>query len=159
MKNVEGSPLISTIGQLNSKVVQDVSKGNPQVSNKESGRSGAKGTSERKSRRPSSKATGKESAKRGNNTKGTTSARQIEKRDKTCNASLSPGISQRVQSSEMPHYGLVDGSSVKQFGILGTPTSTLPDLNTSSSSVFQQPFTDLQQVQLRAQIFVYGALM
>ncbi|PKA64161.1 hypothetical protein AXF42_Ash005174 [Apostasia shenzhenica] len=39
-------------------------------------------------------------------------------------------------------------------------TSSIPDLNsTSSSSSFQQPFTDLQQVQLRAQIFAYGALI
>ncbi|XP_009400640.2 uncharacterized protein LOC103984704 isoform X2 [Musa acuminata AAA Group] len=39
-------------------------------------------------------------------------------------------------------------------------TSNLPDLNTSAPSAqFHQPFTDLQQVQLRAQIFVYGSLI
>ncbi|CAL9086665.1 unnamed protein product, partial [Musa textilis] len=38
-------------------------------------------------------------------------------------------------------------------------TSNLPDLNTSAPTQFHQPFTDLQQVQLRAQIFVYGSLI
>eukprot|EP01018_Ginkgo_biloba_P001781 Gb_15039 [translate_table: standard] len=41
-------------------------------------------------------------------------------------------------------------------------TSTLPDLNATvvpASLLFQQPFTDSQQVQLRAQILVYGSLI
>ncbi|KAJ6851375.1 uncharacterized protein M6B38_258700 [Iris pallida] len=40
-------------------------------------------------------------------------------------------------------------------------TSGLPDLNSSvaATTLFYQPFTDLQQVQLRAQIFVYGSLI
>lgn len=39
-------------------------------------------------------------------------------------------------------------------------TSNLPDLNTSvPSALLHQPFTDMQQIQLRAQIFVYGSLM
>ncbi|URE05726.1 CCT motif [Musa troglodytarum] len=39
-------------------------------------------------------------------------------------------------------------------------TSNLPDLNTSvPSALLHQPFTDLQQIQLRAQIFVYGSLI
>lgn len=40
--------------------------------------------------------------------------------------------------------------------------STLPDLNATvvpASVLFQQPFTDSQQVQLRAQILVYGSLI
>ncbi|KAL5817586.1 hypothetical protein ACOSQ3_025964 [Xanthoceras sorbifolium] len=157
---VEGSPSTSGIGQLNSKAAQDVSHGSLQVSNREIGRSGTKATSERKNRRASSKAAGKESAKKGNTVKDTTSVRQSEKGEKTNNTSLSPsGICQRVQSNEVQHYGHVDCSSMKPFGVLTTSTSTLPDLNTSSSALFQQPFTDLQQVQLRAQIFVYGALI
>ncbi|GMH29844.1 hypothetical protein Nepgr_031687 [Nepenthes gracilis] len=46
------------------------------------------------------------------------------------------------------------------------PTSNLPDLNSSAlnnsaapSMAFHQPFNDMQQVQLRAQIFVYGSLI
>ncbi|XP_042435257.1 uncharacterized protein LOC122021230 isoform X1 [Zingiber officinale] len=38
-------------------------------------------------------------------------------------------------------------------------TSNLPDMSTSATPLFHQPFTDLQQVQLRAQIFVYGSLI
>lgn len=158
MKTVEGSPATSSVGQLNSKSSQDASRGNPQVSDREIVRSGSKSTSERKPRRAPSKAAGKESAKKGNSTKDTTSGRPSEKGDRTSNVSLSPaGICQLVQSNEMQHYGHVDGSTMKPF-LLSTSASTLPDLNTSSS-MFQQPFTDLQQVQLRAQIFVYGALM
>ncbi|KAJ4712735.1 hypothetical protein OWV82_014922 [Melia azedarach] len=155
---VEGSPATSSVGQLNSKSSQDASRGNPQVSDREIVRSGSKSTSERKPRRAPSKAAGKESAKKGNSTKDTTSGRPSEKGDRTSNVSLSPaGICQLVQSNEMQHYGHVDGSTMKPF-LLSTSASTLPDLNTSSS-MFQQPFTDLQQVQLRAQIFVYGALI
>lgn len=44
-----------------------------------------------------------------------------------------------------------------------TPSSAsgLPDLSASASStqLAHQPFTDLQHVQLRAQIFAYGSLM
>ncbi|KAK9079964.1 hypothetical protein SSX86_001639 [Deinandra increscens subsp. villosa] len=40
--------------------------------------------------------------------------------------------------------------------VLSSPK--IPDLN-NSTSIFQQPFTDIQQVQLRAQILVYGSLI
>ncbi|KAJ3689873.1 hypothetical protein LUZ61_019037 [Rhynchospora tenuis] len=53
-----------------------------------------------------------------------------------------------------------EGSSISN---LKNPSSAsgLPDLNTSASSaqLVHQPFTDLQHVQLRAQIFVYGSLI
>ncbi|XP_031271230.1 uncharacterized protein LOC116129639 [Pistacia vera] len=157
---VEGSPSNSGIGQLNSSTAQDVSYGGLRMSDKGNVRSGSKGTSERKTRRASNKGMGKDGAKKGNAVKDTTPLRQSEKGDKTNNVSLSPsGIGQLVQSSELQHYGHVDSSIMKPFGVLATSASTLPDLNTSSSAVFQQPFTDLQQVQLRAQIFVYGALI
>ncbi|KAL3818220.1 hypothetical protein ACJIZ3_004125 [Penstemon smallii] len=50
--------------------------------------------------------------------------------------------------------------AVKSRGPASIPISSLPDLNTSApcSAIFQ-PFMDLQQVQLRAQIFVYGSLI
>ena len=62
--------------------------------------------------------------------------------------------------NQMKRYGHVDSSTMKPF-VHASSTSSLPDLNSSASPsvMFQQPFTDLQQVQLRAQIFVYGALM
>ncbi|XP_044485714.1 uncharacterized protein LOC123211201 isoform X2 [Mangifera indica] len=157
---VEGSPSSSGIGQLNSSTVQDISRGGLRMLDKENVRSGSKGTSERKTRRASNKGTGKDSAKKGNAVKDTATLRKSEKGEKANNVSLSPsGICQLVQSSELQHYGHVDSSSVKPFGVLATSASTLPDLNSSSSAVFQQPFTDMQQVQLRAQIFVYGALI
>ncbi|CBI37358.3 unnamed protein product, partial [Vitis vinifera] len=82
--------------------------------------------------------------------------------DKSGNLSPIPsGATQYVQSKEMQHTGNMERSSTKSCGTLTTPTSNLPDLNTSASpsAIFQQPFTDLQQVQLRAQIFVYGSLI
>ncbi|KAF2313098.1 hypothetical protein GH714_009248 [Hevea brasiliensis] len=88
-------------------------------------------------------------------------AHDASKRGQTTSVSLSPsGVSQLVQSNEMQRYGHVDTSNLKPF-VLATSTSGLPDLNSSVSpaAMFQQPFTDLQQVQLRAQIFVYGALI
>lgn len=154
---VEGTPSTSGVCQSNSKIAQDSSRGNLRASDRENVRSVSKGTSERKTRRTSTKAAGKETAKKGNPIKDTTSARPSEKGDRTSNVPLSPsGICQLVQSNEM-QYGHVDGS-VKPF-VLTTSASALPDLNTSSPLMFQQPFTDLQQVQLRAQIFVYGALI
>ncbi|VFQ63723.1 unnamed protein product [Cuscuta campestris] len=53
-----------------------------------------------------------------------------------------------------------ESSDTKISGIVSAPTSTLPDLNTSvPSGLLQRHFTDSQQVQLRAQIFVYGSLI
>ncbi|KAL0754197.1 hypothetical protein Bca101_091865 [Brassica carinata] len=49
---------------------------------------------------------------------------------------------------------------LNSFGTLSAPTTSLPDMNsTAPSSIFRRPFTDSQQVQLRAQIFVYGGLI
>ena len=143
-------------------VVQEASHANLQVSERENVHGGSKGTSERKTRRAGGKSTGKEAAKKRIAAKERTPARQSERNDRMSNVSLSSaGIGQLVQSNEMQHYGHMEGGNMKPFGVLSTSVSSLPDLNTSASSsaVFHQPFTDLQQVQLRAQIFVYGALM
>ncbi|KAJ6711785.1 hypothetical protein OIU79_008083 [Salix purpurea] len=150
----------SGLVQIDPKLAQDVPCGSPKVSDVAIARSGSKGTSERKTRRPSAKAMGKESARKGNPIKDTASVR-LEKGAKTNNVSPSPsGILQHVQSNEMQRYGHVDSSTMKPF-VNASSTSSLPDLNSSASPsvMFQQPFTDLQQVQLRAQIFVYGALI
>ncbi|KAG5228934.1 WISKOTT-ALDRICH SYNDROME PROTEIN [Salix suchowensis] len=150
----------SGLVQIDPKLAQDGPCGSPKVSDVAIARSGSKGTSERKTRRPSAKAMGKESARKGNPIKDTASVR-LEKGAKTNNVSPSPsGILQHVQSNEMQRYGHVDSSTMKPF-VNASSTSSLPDLNSSASPsvMFQQPFTDLQQVQLRAQIFVYGALI
>lgn len=162
MKIAEEPPSNSGSGQMDAKITQDISQAGMQVSGGEVVRGRSKGTPERKTRRSSAKATGKNSSKKGNHVKETTPVRQSEKGDKVSNISVSPsGIFQLMQPNEIPHYGHVEGSNTKPYFLLGTSTSSLPDLNTSASpsAVFQQPFTDMQQVQLRAQIFVYGALM
>ncbi|KAK8267852.1 hypothetical protein V6Z12_D11G027400 [Gossypium hirsutum] len=106
----------------------------PSTSKRENLGGGSKGSSERKTRRAGSKSTGKEAAKKGVVAKDTTPARQSERSGRTSNVSLSTSeIGQLVKSNEMQYLGHME--------------------------VFNQPFTDLQQVQLRSQIFVYGALI
>ncbi|KAL3647299.1 hypothetical protein CASFOL_008267 [Castilleja foliolosa] len=111
---------------------------------------GVRSSSERKPKRSSSKS-GKASANKGNLVKEKTPLRQTVKWDKSSQF-LSPlGAGQLVTFE----------STVKPRGPVSIPTSSLPDLNTSAptTAFFQQPFTDLQQLQLRAQIFVYGSLI
>ncbi|XP_073047879.1 protein SWOLLEN 1-like isoform X3 [Primulina eburnea] len=111
---------------------------------------GFKGSTERKSRRGSSKST-KESAKTGNQVKEKSLLKQTERGDKSCGP-VSPLLAGQLMTLE---------SAMKPRATVSIPGSILPDLNTSAplSTFFQQPFTDLQQVQLRAQIFVYGSLI
>ncbi|KAL8064538.1 hypothetical protein ABFX02_01G097200 [Erythranthe guttata] len=121
-----------------------------EITNVGSSPGGPRGPSERKPRRSSSKS-GKGSASKGNQLKEMTPLRQTEKWDKS-SPFLSPLGAGQIMTFE---------NIVKSRGPVSIPTSSLPDLNTSapSSAFFQQPFTDLQQVQLRAQIFVYGSLI
>ncbi|KAK3434615.1 hypothetical protein EUGRSUZ_D02089 [Eucalyptus grandis] len=156
---VEGSPSTPALVQVENKVLPPNTTASPRKS-RDSVRGQTKDTPERKARRTSSKAAGKESAKKGNSAKVTAALKQSEAGAPSYR-SLSPsGIYQVVQSNEMQHFGQVDGANAKPFGVLSTVVSSLPDLNTSFANVvFQQPFTDLQQVQLRAQIFVYGSLI
>lgn len=149
------------LGQSDAKIAQDVAQASVRVSDAEIVRGRTKGTPERKTRRSSAKTTGKDSTKKGTLVKDTTPSRPSDK-EKMSNVSLSQsGMFQLMQSNEMPHYGHVESTNTKSYFLLSAATSNLPDLNTSASPsvVFQQPFTDMQQVQLRAQIFVYGALM
>ncbi|KAK8538155.1 hypothetical protein V6N12_044292 [Hibiscus sabdariffa] len=132
---MEGTPSTCGLSIAGTKVTQEMSRTNPQLTKSGNVRGGSKGTSEHKPRRAGGKSAGKEAARKGNAAKEATPARQSERSDRTNNVSLSSaGTGQLVQSNEMQHYGHIEG-------------------------VFHQPFTDLQQVQLRAQIFVYGALI
>eukprot|EP00252_Welwitschia_mirabilis_P026603 TRINITY_DN877_c0_g1_i1.p1 TRINITY_DN877_c0_g1~~TRINITY_DN877_c0_g1_i1.p1 ORF type:complete len:2679 (+),score=711.17 TRINITY_DN877_c0_g1_i1:274-8310(+) len=57
---------------------------------------------------------------------------------------------------------VANSSSAQPAGALAVTPSSLPDLNTTAAPTsvsFLQPFTDAQQVQLRAQILVYGSLI
>ena len=142
--------------KLDIKSARDISHSSPHVSEVKVARSRSKGTPERKPRRASAKGLGKESSTKGSQTK---KSEKVEKSNST--AISNPGIFQLAQSNEMQQHGHVESSGAKPAVFIGASTSSLPDLNNSASPspMFQQPFTDLQQVQLRAQIFVYGALM
>ncbi|MBA0852439.1 hypothetical protein Goshw_005364 [Gossypium schwendimanii] len=171
ISSVEGTLSTASLSKVGTKAAQEVSPANLQASESENVRgrskgtsegSGSKGTSERRARRVGGKSTGKEAAKKGIAAKEMTPASRSKRSGRTSNASLSSaGIGQLIQSNEVKHSGHMEGATTKPFGVLSTSVSSLPDLNASASSsaVFHQPFTDLQQVQLRAQIFVYGALI
>ncbi|XP_065857856.1 uncharacterized protein [Euphorbia lathyris] len=149
----------SGLGQLDPKVALDLSHGSPKVSDVAVVLSGSKGNTERKTRRASGKATAKDTAKKRNS--ASTASGKLDRGDKMTGVSpSSSGVSQLVQSNEVQRIGNLDSNSLKPF-VLATSTAGLPDLNSSVSpaAVFHQPFSDLQQVQLRAQIFVYGALI
>ncbi|RDY01753.1 hypothetical protein CR513_14880, partial [Mucuna pruriens] len=159
-KVVEASPLASVLGTPKTKVAGNISSGSPQISDGVIAHSVPQGTPERKTRRASNKTAGKESSRKGN--KGKTPGRQSEREDRSTSVSLSPSPSfQVMQPNEVQQYSHIDSISTKPFAILNASTSSLPDLNSSASPpvLFQQPFMDIQQVQLRAQIFVYGALI
>ncbi|XP_050907061.1 uncharacterized protein LOC127120606 isoform X4 [Lathyrus oleraceus] len=157
------SPSTSGLGSSKTKTVANVSHGSPQISDGEVALSASKATPKRKARQSSNKAAGKESARRGGRVKNASPVIQSEKGDISTKVSHgpSPGF-KLMHSTEVQQYGHTDSNSAKAFSLVNTSTSSsLPDLNTSASSpvLFHQPFTDLQQVQLRAQIFVYGALI
>ncbi|TKY70821.1 Tudor, plant [Spatholobus suberectus] len=159
---MEGFPSTPGPGPSKTKTIGSISHGNPQLSDVGVAHSASKATPERKTRRASNKTAGKESSRRGSHAKDTTPGRQSNRGDKSAKVSLSPSPGfQMMQSNEVQQYGNIDSNSTKSFALINTPTSSLPDLNTSASPpvLFHQPFTDLQQVQLRAQIFVYGALI
>ncbi|CAI0507244.1 unnamed protein product [Linum tenue] len=145
---MDGSPSsTSGLGQLDAKIVQDLSHQSPKVSDLTVRQSAQKVNSERKPRR--SRATGKDSAKRGKITKVTAPAK-VERGNNANIPPGSPGLGHQVYSNEMQLFG----------PFIGVSMPGLPDLNSSATTtLFQQPFTDMQQVQLRAQIIVYGDLI
>ncbi|CAI8589138.1 unnamed protein product [Vicia faba] len=156
------SPSTYGLGSSKSKTVANVSHGSPQILDGEVAFSASKATPKRKARQSSNKAAGKESARRGSRVKNASPAIQSEKSDVSTKVSHSPSPGFKLMhSNEVQQYGHADSNGAKAFSIVNTSTSSLPDLNTSASPpvLFHQPFTDLQQVQLRAQIFVYGALI
>ncbi|XP_058225361.1 uncharacterized protein LOC131334393 isoform X2 [Rhododendron vialii] len=127
---VEGFPSTPAVVQMDPKMVSELSRGSSQAPDGETASGGSKSTPERKTRRAPGRSTRKENSRRGSHVKETTP-------------------------------GNVESSRTTPRAVVSIPTSNLPDLNTSAppSVSFHQPFTDLQQVQLRAQIFVYGSLI
>lgn len=127
----------------------------------------SKGTSERRGRRSSAKGTTKEKAK-GNQAKRTSLDISSGKGDKASNTLVSTSSisNPHVQLGQMLPHGQIEWGDTKVSSTVAVATSNLPDLNTSAlgnsscpPALFRQPFTDSQQVQLRAQIFVYGSLI
>ncbi|XP_076953149.1 protein SWOLLEN 1-like isoform X1 [Bidens hawaiensis] len=106
-------------------------------------KAGAKGASARKPRR---KPVGTETTKQTNNLKEKT-PRRSRKVEKSVPL-LTPPVTAQVSPVSNPRAG--DMASMS--------TSNLPSLN-NSTSVFHHSFTDSQQVQLRAQILVYGSVL
>ncbi|KAE9607437.1 putative transcription factor interactor and regulator C3H-WRC/GRF family [Lupinus albus] len=159
---LDESPLASGLGTAKTKIAASISHGCPPISDGEVTHSVSKGTPELKTRRVSTKTPGKESSRKRRQAKEKPLARQSEKGGGSTSVSLSPPPGfQRMHSNEVQQYGHSDSNSTKPFAVSNASTSGLPDLNTSASLpiLFQQPFTDIQQIQLRAQIFVYGALI
>lgn len=145
--------LTSGSKQTDSKIMQEISHASPLVSDKGTPSGGAKG--DRKARRGSGKS-GKENPRKGSQLKEINSSKQSDRGDKSC-VQFSPSVAAQKMQFEA---GTVERIT-KSSAVVSFPISNLPDLNTSSpaSVLFHQPFTDLQQVQLRAQIFVYGSLI
>ena len=145
---------------------QKTPRQNARVSDGDAGTGTSKGTSERKGRRGSARGASKEDVKKGNQSKRPNQENASAEVDKVSKIMLS--TPPQVQLVQMQSYGNIEASDKKSSGVSvpAVPTSNLPDLNSSAlktsttlSTAFRQPFTDLQQVQLRAQIFVYGSLM
>ncbi|XP_043697615.1 uncharacterized protein LOC122648475 isoform X2 [Telopea speciosissima] len=157
------STTTSGLSQMDSKMAQENSHVTPQACDKENVRGGSKGTSEHKARRSSNKVSDNGTAKEGRSPKEVPPVKQIKDRGSPSNISPSPirVTSQVVQAEEMHPNSYVEGSARKVCSAATVQPSSLPDLNSSASpsAFFQQPFTDFQQVQLRAQIFVYGSLI
>ncbi|XP_027775043.1 uncharacterized protein LOC107027921 isoform X3 [Solanum pennellii] len=147
--------LTSGSKQTDTEIMQKISHGSPLVPDEGTPSGGAKG--DRKASRGSGKS-GKENPRKGRQSKAINSSKQPDRGDKSC-VQFSPSVSvQKIQFET--GTGTVERNITKSSGVVSFPTSSLPDLNTTSASVlFHQPFTDLQQVQLRAQIFVYGSLI
>ncbi|KAK4800751.1 hypothetical protein SAY86_021238 [Trapa natans] len=131
-----------------------------QIDNKEN--ISSKATPDRKSRRPSTKSAGRESTKKGDLGKDAHPVKQSEQPGKSSDVPLVPSGIFQLQQNDMLHSRQKEGHGISPIGsTLSTFASSLPDLNSSAFPlmVFQQPFNDQQQVQLRAQILVYGSLI
>lgn len=79
-----------------------------------------------------------------------------------CSASINSDgtMSRPIHAEGITKCSRIEGKNTKASCVPTIQASSLPDLNTSASPMtLHQPFTILQQRQLRAQIFVYGSLM
>ncbi|KAF9615921.1 hypothetical protein IFM89_027167 [Coptis chinensis] len=153
------TPTTSVVGQIDANALKEISR-ECRTSGVKNVRRNYKGNAEGKTRLSPGKAANKENAKEGKFLKETVSMKHT-KAGGSNFLHASPTSPQFVQAGDMRAIGFIDNNS-KLSGVVTTiQTSNLPDLNTATSSyaLFHQPFTDSQQVQLRAQIFVYGSII
>lgn len=140
-------------------MVQQFSHGS-KVSNVQKVHAGTKATSKNKTKSVSRSATEKKTTIQGRPTKKSSQQKTKEKDYTPLKASVNlVGISRAMPVENLMQYSCVEGSSMKPFRVSTIQASNLPDLNSTALTIFRQPFTDLQQVQLRAQILAYGSLM
>nr|XP_009400686.1 PREDICTED: uncharacterized protein LOC103984852 isoform X1 [Musa acuminata subsp. malaccensis]XP_018681961.1 PREDICTED: uncharacterized protein LOC103984852 isoform X1 [Musa acuminata subsp. malaccensis] len=141
---------------------EEISQGCPGQSIKESTSTISKMTLEGKRKQVSAFATRKIGISKGD-AKEKSEEKQGKGRKKApCDTSSVPDRSTRSKThmEDIQHRLFVETNTTKSSCSPSVQASNLPDLNTSvPSALFLQPFTDLQQVQLRAQIFVYGSLI
>lgn len=159
------SPRTTGPCQIGSEILQAISHGRHQPSDEQEVHGTSKGIVEDKTRLVSGNAAERKTTATGRKrAKETPRAKRMTEKDGSPFRALvnSEGTSSRpMQVADIAKYASVKGGSSKGCGDATAQSSSLPDLNTSASAttLFHQPFTDLQQVQLRAQIFVYGSLI
>ncbi|KAI3874807.1 hypothetical protein MKW98_019380 [Papaver atlanticum] len=163
LQTVGTSPIMSSFSQTDPNIIQDISFANTRTPGVKSER--RKSRADGKARSGSGKLVDRVAAKEGKTLEEITPRKQIKGRGGSSLGTLSASsfgiVNHAGPAEEMRPFGFIDGSNTKPSPVLMGHTSSLPDLNTSipTSALFQQPFTDSQQVQLRAQIFVYGSLI
>lgn len=150
----------SGLGNAEPKIVQGAC-GSLRVSDVQRSPLRTKATNENKTKSVSGSATEKKTSKQDKPGKRSSHQKKTMAKDSsTFNASANlVGISKPMPVEELRQYSCTEGSSLKSSCVPAIPASNLPDLNSSALTISHQPFIDLQQVQLRAQIFVYGSLM
>ncbi|KAK9102961.1 hypothetical protein Sjap_020215 [Stephania japonica] len=155
-------PTTSGPCRIDANVFQEIPRANPRKSSgAKNVRRRSKDATEEKTKTLSSKTTVKEISKGGKTLKEISSPKQTKTRGCNLVVVTSSPLRDVIQGGQLDgtrSVGYSKGSSGKPSVIPTVQTSNLPDLNTSAP-LFQQPFSDFQQVQLRAQIFVYGSLM
>jgi len=85
----------------------------------------------------------------------------MEEKHSSRSPSIVGTISKDMESDDKRQCPPTEDNSSKVSCSPSVQASDFPDLNSAISlaALSHQPVTDLQQVQLRAQIFVYGSLM
>ncbi|KAI3821839.1 hypothetical protein L1987_09412 [Smallanthus sonchifolius] len=143
-KIIEGPSKDSSSNQMDLRKFPEVSVSQTQSPSGLTSQIGVKGKSERKPRR---KSAGKEKAR-----KETAPARD------SVRGEISPVLLTPPATGQVTRFEEVKFHENVTIPGVAIPSPKIPDLN-NSTSIFQQPFTDNQQVQLRAQILVYGSLI